>query len=101
MRLKWTMCIRYTAQCLKHCRNSRQVRYSYYLKCKVHDNLQSIPIDMEQRKARTQLRQRRNNQRVIGDPGEVSVSATRVKQYFRKTAESISNAAMIEKIISS
>lgn len=77
------------------------MRYSYYLKCKVHDNLQCIPTDTEQRKARTQLRQRRNNQRIIGDPGKFSVSVTRVKPYFRKTAESISNAAMIEKIISS
>ena len=83
------------------CRNSMQVRYSYYLKCKVHYNLQSIPTDMEQRKERTRLRQRRNNPRVIRDQGKVSVSATRVKQYFRKTAESTSNAIMIEKIINS
>ena len=26
-----------------------QVRYGYYLKCKVHYNLQSIPADMEQK----------------------------------------------------
>ena len=83
------------------CRNSMQVRYSYYLKCKVHYNLQSIPTDMEQREERTWLRQRRNNPRVIRDQGKVSVSATRVKQYFRKTAESTSNAIMIEKIINS
>ena len=49
IRLKQTMRIRYTAQCLEHCRNSMQVRYGYYLKCKVHYNLQSIPADMEQK----------------------------------------------------
>ena len=95
------MRIRYTAQCLEHCRNSMQVRYGYYLKCKVHYNLQSIPADMEQKEEKNSAKAEDEQSEGHKRPRESQCQGNKSKQYFRKTAESTSNATMIEKIINS